>query len=387
MSLRLAAIHVCALAALALSACVGTIGGGGAGPCSGAQPAPGCGGTCSVDDDCDIRLHCEAGACTAECTIGGDECGPDQVCDGDGRCAPRPDQSVGGCPQVTVGPAPRTPAVQLVIDRSGSMSLPFGSGVDRWTALFRALTDRTTGVVADLADRIAFGASLYSSPIAATTCPSVAAVPRALGNTAAIAALLQANDPDGNTPTAEALDAAIASFASDPPPPSQQPVILLATDGEPDTCLDGTDEAGGRRNSVAAVQAAARAGIPLFVLSVGSEIGAEHLQQMANAGVGLPPEGTTRAPFYVANDQDELIARLREILDNVRTCDIDLDATLDLATAGEGTVSLGARRLVYGRDWDLVDGDTMRLLGDACEALLSTDDALSAQFPCDTIVD
>jgi hypothetical protein len=379
--------RIAIIGALALAACTGSIGSAGSGPCEGDRPADGCGTTCVVDTDCDVQLHCEAGSCTAECTIGGPECGAGATCDRDGRCVSIDEVQGGACPQVDVGPAPRTPTVQLVIDRSGSMTLPFGGGVDRRTAMIRALTDRTTGVVTGLQDRISFGASLYSSPITATTCPSLVSVPRDLGNAGAIATLLQDNRPDGNTPTAEAIDAAVDSFATDPALPSEQPVIVLATDGEPDTCVDGTDEAGGRRASVAAAQAAMRAGIPLFILSVGSEIGAEHLQQMANAGVGLPPDSATRAAFYVANDQDELTRVLRDILDRVRTCDIDLDATLDVTTASQGEVTLGRKRLAFGTDWTLVDGDTMRLLGGACQTLLATSDPLTGRFPCDVIVD
>src|SRR5205085_1453445 len=113
-----------------------------------------------------------------------------------------------------------------------------------------------------LDDKVVFGAALYAQPLAATTCPSLTSVARSLHSTRAIADLMAANFPDGNTPTGEAIDAAVDSFTR-APRAGTRPAIVLATDGEPDTCTSGTDETAGRAASVAAAQRAARAGIPL----------------------------------------------------------------------------------------------------------------------------
>jgi hypothetical protein len=368
-----------------VAACVGSLPDR-AGPCDGDGAAAICGETCSADSTCGFGFHCAGDACSADCTLGGAQCGPGAVCDGRGRCVDV--DSVGpDCPDVTVRAERRKTDVQLVIDRSGSMNLPFGKNVDRWTAIGNALTDPAAGVVSGLDSQIVFGASLYSSVVGATTCPNLVTVERSLGNAASIADLLVANRPSGDTPTAEAIDAALAVFRAQPPVAERQPVIVLATDGEPDTCTSGTDVNRGRANAVAAAKRAASAGITLYILSVGPEIAESHLQDMANAGAGLAVGGVARAPFFVANDQDELAAQLQAIIGTIGSCDLDLDARIDPVSVGLGTVRIGERALVFGRDWEQVDDDTIRVIGAACRDLLATATEVSASFPCGTVVD
>jgi hypothetical protein len=261
------------------------------------------------------------------------------------------------------------------------MDRDFG-GVERYDAVETALVDDTDGVVTALQDRVIFGATLYTS---GRTCPSLRSAPRALNNRDAIATLLGANGPASETPTGESVQAVVAEFGRNPPPIGSPKVIVLATDGEPDLCSNGN--ANGRPASVAAAQAAFSAGITLYVLSVGSDTGAAHLQEVANGGVGLPPTGAEKAPFFVANNPTELASKLQDIIGNIRSCDLTLDAELDAATASQGTITLGDRTLVEGTDWELVGGTTITLKGSACQQLLTTSDQVTATFPCGTIVD
>jgi len=289
------------------------------------------------------------------------------------------------CPDVTVRTQISRPVVQLVIDRSGSMGLAFEPGVDRWTAMANALVDPAAGIVTTLQDEMEIGASLYTSSAEATTCPVLQSVARGYGSADAVAELLRDNRPDGHTPTAEAIDAAIRDFEARPTGPGTQPVIVLATDGEPDTCANGTDDVRGRRNSVEAARRAAAAGIQLYILSVGTEISTSHLQQMANAGVGLDPTGGPLAKFFVATSQAQLSEKLREIIETVSSCDLDLDAALVPDAASYGQVDLDGQRLAYGADWEQVDRDTIRLLGSACSTLLTGNAEVRATFPCNTV--
>jgi hypothetical protein len=373
------------LICFALAACVGAPPDR-SGPCDGDSPDPACGQACTSDTACGFGFHCSGDTCTAECSLGGPECGAGAVCDGRGRCADR-DTVAPDCPDVTVRAERRKTDVQLVIDRSGSMSLPFGKGVDRWTAIGNALTDPEVGVVSGLESQIVFGASLYANVLGAATCPSLISVERSLGNAGSIADLLVANRPAGDTPTAEAIDAAIAAFRARPPEADRQPVIVLATDGEPDTCTSGTDDSRGRGNAVAAARRAWAAGIPLYILSVGTEIGEAHLQDMANAGAGLATDGESRAPFFVATDQAELAAQLQAIIGSIGSCDLDLDARIDPSSVALGSVAIGDRDLTFGRDWRQVDDDTIRIVGAACRDLLASATEVSASFPCATVVD
>ena len=395
MTRTLAAIG--ALFALALSSACGggsTSGGndspdarspGGGGPCEGPTPAPSCAEACTVDTDCDVGFHCASSACTAECTISGGQCGSGKICDRDGRCQTDtgPDNPLydANCPDITVDTTQVIPSVQLVIDQSGSMNRDFG-GVQRYDAVETALIDDTDGVVTALQDRVIFGATLYTS---ARTCPGLKSVPRALNNRDDIAALLAANGPANDTPTGESVQAVVNDFTRTPPPAGSPKVIVLATDGEPDLCSDG--DANGRPASVAAAQAAFRAGITLYVLSVGTEIGTAHLQEVANAGVGRAPTDPNKAPFFVANNPTELSSKLQEIIGNIRSCSLTLDAELDAQTASQGTITLGSRTLVEGTDWELTDSTHITLKGTACQQLLTTADQVTATFPCGTVID
>ena len=208
------------------------------------------------------------------------------------------------CPGVSFQPTPVTPSIALLLDQSGSMTSTFGT-TTRYDAMHQALTNPQTGVVTLLQDKVIFGANLYTSHNGGPTCPILTSVPRQLGNRDLIDSLLASNKPDDDTPTGEAIDKIVADFQADPPPTGSPPIILLATDGVPDTCAQ-PDPNMGEAVAVTAAQHAHAAGISLYILGVGTDVSAPHLQDMANAGVGLPVGGPTNAPYYVANDPADL---------------------------------------------------------------------------------
>src|SRR5688572_9428956 len=115
------------------------------------------------------------------------------------------------------------------------MDRDFG-GVERYDVVETALVEDTNGVVTALKDTVIFGASLYTS---GNTCPRLRSVARALNNHEAIADLLAANGPSGETPTGVSIRGVVRDFANNPPPSGSPKVIVLATDGEPDLCRDG----------------------------------------------------------------------------------------------------------------------------------------------------
>jgi len=395
------------LGVAALAACGGNIGAP-AGPCDGLDPAEGCGEFCSVDQDCDSGFYCGGTVCTADCTPGGLECGDGQACTDNGQCI---DDGTGGgsgsgsggsgtgtttggedCPDVAVNLNPVTPTVQLVIDQSGSMEENFGDGLDRWEAVGAALFEGfggATPIVEELEDEVIFGATLYSSVNgnAGGMCPMLNEEPPALNNFATLKALYDNNDPLQDTPTTEAINAVVANFpAPDPDVPAPR-IILLATDGEPDTCVDA-DAHNEVTNGLAedAVVAAFDAGIRTFVLSVGNDVGANHLQRLANAGAGLDLANGDAEAFR-ANNPSELVDRFGEIIGRVRSCTFALDGEVDPANTCLGSVVLNGTELQCNVDWRLVDPSTLELLGDACDQLLAADEvALSAVFPCGTVI-
>lgn len=321
---------------------------------------------------------------------GDDDAGPGAP-DAGGGGGPSADAEA--CPSVYVALKPVTPIVHLLLDQSGSMTASFGGGMNRYKAMVEALVNPTTGVVARLGGQVIFGASLYTSNNGnqGGTCPLLKDVAPALDNYAAIDALLRANGPAGDTPTGESIVAVtqlLEALPADPDGEARPRLILLATDGEPDTCAVPNPQTG-QPEAIAAAQAAYGKGIKTVILSVGNEVGAKHQQDMANAGAGLPIGGATNAPYYNANDPAALVAAFDAIIKGARTCQFTIDGQVDPSMASSGTVALNGMPLGYGdpNGWTIVDGNTLELLGDSCQEWL--DDpavVLEASFPCGVII-
>ncbi|MBA2542304.1 MAG: VWA domain-containing protein [Deltaproteobacteria bacterium] len=309
-------------------------------------------------------------------------CTPSQVGDDPGTSPDASDIGPPGepeeCPAVNFTATAVVPSISLLIDRSGSMADPIGNKT-RYAAVRDALVEPTNGVVSTLEARAYFGASLYSTD---APCPKLYSVPRAMNNRNAIATLINGQAPAGNTPTGPSIDQAVAAFAADPPPVDSPPVIVLATDGLPNGCNGGDGEAA----SIAASAASYAAGVRLYVLAVGNGINDSHLQKVANAGAGVAA-GQPNAKFYVANTPTELRTAFEDIIGGVTSCELSINGTIDESQAMNGTVTLNGTPLTYGSDWELVNGNVVRLLGQACTSLKSsTNPVVNASFPCGAVL-
>ncbi|MFN0246996.1 MAG: vWA domain-containing protein [Kofleriaceae bacterium] len=341
-----------------------------------APPAE-CGAACDGATPCSSGFYCTTdGFCTADCS---DDvaCPNGYECSAEGRCAL-------DCPSVMFTPTRVTPHVELLIDQSGSMNANF-NGKTRWAAVRDALV-ATGGVVEQLESSVVFGATLYTSFDGTAPCPALTSHARAAGNLAGIRTLLDGNTWADETPTGESLAAVAANF---PAPADGSPrVIDVATDGEPDTCAvpNPNPTAAAQQASINAAAAAYAAGIQVFILSVGNQVSDAHLQEVANAGVGRPVT-TGTAPFYKANNQSELTAAFDAIIGGVVSCELTLDGQITPDAGPRGDVRLGGVQLIYPTDWEIVDANTIRLLGSACTALQTQPNAqLSAEFPCGSVI-
>lgn len=294
---------------------------------------------------------------------------PDELCEADVR---------------NVRLDPVAPTVQLLIDMSGSMSRGFGN-VSRWDAVRYALIDATDGVVSQLGARVYFGATLYHSWYgnAGGSCALMTSAAPAIDNLGAIADLLGAGTPYADTPTAEAVDAIAGALA--PVVPGSRRFIVLATDGDPDTCVD--PNAHTLESKVLAENAVDRAwagGVTTLVLSVGNDITREHLRRTANLGAGEPVY-TGNAPYYLANDPIELVTELDALLaETLPTCSYTFPQTLDMSDAPAADVRLAGDMLTYGTDWRWLDVHTIELIGPSCDRVLEQPNLpVSGRFYCD----
>lgn len=342
------------------------------------DPTPGAAGSCPVG------FHCsEDGKCDAQCTPGGDQCGDGYTCTDTGYCVDNQGPGSNGpdasCPAITFMPMPATPSIQLVLDQSGSMfNNNVSAGVTRYKGMRDALVQAGTGVVTQLETKAYFGSELY-------TCNGntldLTNVPRALNNANAIRTSLDSKTTGGNTPTPEAVNAAVASFAATPPPAGSPPIIVLATDGLPNSCNGGGDT---RPQSVAAVRASFTAGIPVYVLAINSAD--QHFQDLANAGQGHQA-GQPNITYYPVNSAAQLQQAFQTIINGVISCDLTLTSSIDANSAMQGVVTVNGMTLTYGTDWTLVNGNIVRVMGAACNSLKSTTNpAVMATFPCGSVI-
>lgn len=347
-----------------------------------------------------------------------------------------------GCNDLDAQSERLIPTVALVIDRSSSMTERYGTGT-RWEVLKAALLDPQTGLIKAKAPEIRFGLAMYTSTADAPTCPMLDNVDFALGGYDAINALYGPAQPPNakaETPTADALRAVTERLLA--VQEKGPKYILLATDGEPDTCPGSCtgdcpvherpnfprDPNCGQDESVAALEAAYAQGIKTFVVAIGNEVGEPHLRALANAGQGLRPVLTemtyswlryscnikpanlkgkyidlgrdansnelrivppTQTPMqaeaYRPENADALARDLGKIINNVSDCKFRLKGQVDLMNAKLGTVILNDKPLSYmdPNGWKMNTETELELVGAACDTLgASSDWKLKIRFPC-----
>jgi hypothetical protein len=304
--------------------------------------------------------------------------------DGDGDTSETNDSNdTEGCPLLDVILVPQTPTMVLLVDQSTSMNEILSDNETRWNVITNVLIDPNTGIVPQFAASMRLGLTLYSSIDGNTTgneCPLLVEVAPALDNAAAIDSVMSMSMPVGETPTGESLDVVWQQLdALDVP---GRKYIVLATDGEPDTCVMPNPQEG-QPQSLAAAQAAFAAGIETFIISVGADVSDMHLQEMANAGKGVQM-GDPNAPFYLALDQAALVDAFSDILAGVRSCQLDLDSALTDADAANCSVEVNGTIVPLGdpNGWQLNNPNEVELLGTACDALQTGTSSVQMECAC-----
>lgn len=374
------------------------------GPCDNVYRGK-CGIACSLDNDCPSGLYCSQGKCTAECAPGSAGCPAGSVCSARGRCELGSSTFVDGggggdstCVEVNLNLAKQLPTVVVLVDRSGSMKELFGSK-QRWDVLKDTLIGPGS-ILQSLQAEVKFGLTTYSWTSGEKPCPTLAAIAPALDNFAAINSALAPLGVQDNTPTGESvlrvagLDDAGAPVAGgfaqvDVGGPK---IILLATDGDPDTCADpgsnGTDPP--RQLTVWAVQRAFAAGIQTYVVAIGADVTEAHQQQVANAGLGFAPTAGKAAPYFRPADATQLANVIKGIVNGARTCTFALNGSVQPGEESKGTVTLDGKTLGYQdpNGWKLNDPRQLQLLGTACDLVKTSASAtLSVRFPCGSVID
>ena len=313
------------------------------------------------------------------------------------------------CASASVSASRITPTVYLVLDGSGSMDAEFGSGT-RWTVLRDALIG-PSGVVTKLESVVEFGSAIYSNadPM---SCPSMREVAPGLQNLRTIEQAFPTKEPGGGTPTGEALQKVVDSLPAFNPGPDTvgqtAPIIILATDGEPNGCASGTtcnwadwatcltqllgslaSAPPTYDSTLAAVRAAKEKNLPVWVVSLAEGLNAiPDLQRTANIGAGFAEDASPGATIYSPQNPDELTNTLVQLIGDVVTCDVALAGALEVERACEGTVQMNGQDLECNgaEGWKAVDPTHIQLQGEACARFKSDPTVmLDARFPCDVV--
>lgn len=383
------------------------------------NPPADCAKPCTSDSQCEASF-CSNGSCLAQCTPT-QGCGANATCNTRGRCVPNIGTGgVGGsgntggnaCQSVEITPTRIIPNVMFLVDQSGSMNFnDFGPmDLNRWTAAHSAITS----IVSDpLDDIVRFGLTTYTSDNGnENECPRLPVTLNPLASSPRVDFRLDAgsdiadteiypssypSDAGNDTPTGDSIEALVDVIQANPPPNEGPTIVVLATDGEPDSCecpdaghpLCDTAIVSPRDQAVNAAASAHAAGIDVFVLWVGelnSNSTRNHLQDVANAGVA--GDGTV----WVGDNPTSLSEAFQSIISASISCDIQMDEQFDdkdkACNDPESDVRLNGTPLSCPEDWRVKPGvdDVIELVGDACATFKSGSATFSAVFPCGAIV-
>ena len=291
-----------------------------------------------------------------------------------------------------------TPDVVLVVDGSCSMSTDYPSDGStsncqdnpnsRWSALRGALLDPTGGIVTRLAGVIRFGLVIFGTE---PSCPlPLDVIDPALDNHASIDMGFPTVPPGMLTPTGATLDWVYENMADT----SQvldldlgPQIVLLATDGEPNSCDSFQTN---YQPSIDAALKGQSKGITTYVISLASSAGEfhDHLQDLADIGAG-GAQGSGTGTLYEPSTPEELAAELEILIGGVVGCDMALNGSVQAGSECLGEVALNGQPLGCGEPdgWILTDPRHIQLQGAACDQFKSSKDAqLRAAFPCDVFI-
>ena len=297
------------------------------------------------------------------------------------------------CEQVSVTIDELRPSVTLLVDQSGSMRAGYPereSPQTRWVVVRQALLDPMTGVVPTLQQSLQFGLVFYTSHngFSGGACPILNTVRAATDNFGAIRNLYDGMYPDDDTPTGAAIEQVVSDIQA---AKHQGPeVLLLVTDGDPDTCQQ-PDPQEGQVQAINGAGKAYAAGIDFYVLGVSSDISGDKLQQLANAGKGKPlsaiwgVDPDAAQPFQASDSVLGLTAQLRAILARVPLCEVELERDVAAEEIAAGNVTLDGQALQYGAadGFHLKDPRHLQIVGKACETLTVAGKRLSVSISCE----
>lgn len=361
-------------------------------------------GACLVLGACSAKVTDDGAAASRRNTNSGElvvaAAGSGSGNTGKGGSGAAPMKSPDRCVEGRANAARVSPRVILVLDGSCSMSTDYPSNGEqssdecrsnpngRWTALRNALIDPQMGVVPQLQHLVQFGLVVFGTN---GTCPIPEGhmpVRPAINNLAPVTMNMPMIQPGMYTPTGPALEWVYENMIAEYSPDGENgpQIVILATDGEPNSC-DGAG--GGRRGganyapSVNAVRAGTEKGVTTYVISLADATGAfhDHLQELANLG---NPAAGGAATLYEPSSPAELSQDLQTLVGGAIGCDIVLSGKLEPGLECQGTVTVNGTPVACNdpNGFAAIDPRHIRLQGNSCAALMDRNAVVEAKFPC-----
>ena len=286
------------------------------------------------------------------------------------------------------------PDLMIVLDKSGSMMDPPGSGgASKWMQVTGAIN--TT--VGQLQSTIKFGLQYF--PTDGACGVAQLGVPVAANNAAAIMSSMAGQSPGGSTPTPDGIYRGTMELTA--VQDNNPKYIILATDGDPNCpatlgpgaggacmCPAGTTQMGNQcciagicipctgnatADTVAAINNAQMAGVHTFVVGVATDSTSDaNLNMMAQAGGEQRPGGPPY--YYLISNQQDLVNVINSIAGQIISCNLQLPMRPPYpdqvtVTANGQTVP---RDPTHMNGWDFGPGDTsIQFYGSYCSMLQS----------------
>jgi hypothetical protein len=180
------------------------------------------------------------------------------------------------------------------------------------------------------------------------------------------------------TPTGPALDWVYTNLIEPMGPDSDgaPQIVILATDGEPNSCGGGGRSGGmvmtNYQPSLDAVKKGTMLGATTYVISLADSSGPfhDHLQQLANLG---DPSKKGAATLYEPTSPQQLESNLQSLVGAAVGCDVSLNGAVNPDEACSGTVKLDGAELKCNdpNGWVLTDEHHIRVQGSACAKLMA----------------
>ncbi|HEY2730913.1 MAG TPA: vWA domain-containing protein [Polyangia bacterium] len=242
---------------------------------------------------------------------------------GTSEAAPAPGLSADGpnCGLTRFAVEGLPPSALIVLDKSTSMNdfamgllaCLFGKCNSKWTDMTNALTSTVTATQGT----IDWGIKFFPSDDSCGVDDSVAA-PVAPNNAMVVNAAIAANKPSGATPTRLAIESA-GRYLMDLTTPNPR-YVVLATDGLPN--CNGPQSDADDAATITAVTNLAAAGIPVFVIGVGT-LGNGDATLSAMAKAGGKPRAADPA-YYPVTTSADLSAALAVIGGQIVSCTLPI---------------------------------------------------------------